>query len=59
LDKYLPVRTQQLIYDTLNASLEDRPRVNHNAYYQDCMVKMYGIIIDDKGEGLRILEQIK
>ena len=23
------------------------------------MVKMYAIIIDDKGEGLRILEQIK
>jgi len=34
----------------MNCSLEDRPRVNHDAYFKDMMIKLYDIILEDKGD---------
>ena len=53
LDKYQPVKIQNMINETLEASLTNQPRRNHELYNADKMSLLYKMILseDEHEEG--------
>lgn len=50
LDKYQPVRMQNMIGQTLYACLKGDERRNHELYDQDKISLLYKIILEDDGK---------
>jgi hypothetical protein len=53
LDKYVPVKIQNMVCETMEASLTLGPRRNHELYNADKMSLLYRLILsnDDAEEG--------
>lgn len=58
LFKYLPVRTQTVVGDTLRACLTGVERRRHELYDNDKIQLLYQLILDDDGEGSLIEREI-
>lgn len=54
LDKYQPVRMQNMISDTLYACLQDEERREHELYDVDKLHYLYELILQDDGKSSNI-----
>ena len=51
MNKYQPVRVQNMIDETLDATLTGEERRNHELYAQDKISLLYKIVLEDTGAG--------
>ena len=61
LDKYQPVRMQDMINDHLDASLYGNPRKAHTLYQSQTISKLYRELLVDSGNSIniqKVIEQI-
>lgn len=58
LDKYQPVRMQDMINDHLDASLISEPRKKHTQYQSQTISKLYRALLYDSGNTINIQKVI-